>query len=138
VTANQTFDDGEPFSLPPMMMLQRDLHDIPDNPQDLAVYLVRTAGNRMVVAAAAAVAAPSHASVVGVAAAVKTAHAAAAAAGGGGIHKKLNIDFDSAVATHTGQHLANVIETVLSENDDFVPKARAEVGTERLILLRDG
>jgi len=119
------------------MMLQRDLHDIPDNPQDLAVYLVRTAGNRMVVAAA--VAAPSHASVVGVAAAVKTAHAAAAAAAaGGGIHKKLNIDFDSAVATHTGQHLANVIETVLSENDDFVPKATAEVGKERLILLRDG
>jgi hypothetical protein len=113
-----------------MMMLQRDLHDIPDNPQDLAVYLVRTAGNRMVVAAA--VAAPSHASVVGVAAAVKTAHAAAAAAAGGGIHKKLNIDFDSAVATHTGQHLANAIETVLSE------KATAEVGKERLILLRDG
>ena len=93
-----------------MMMLQRDLHDIPDNPQDLAVYLVRTAGNRMVVAAAAAAA---------------------------DIHKKLNIDFDSAAATHTGQHLANVIETELSENDNFVPKARAEVGTKRLKHLRD-
>jgi hypothetical protein len=115
-----------------MMMLQRDLHDIPDNPQDLAVYLVWTVGKRMVVAAA--VAAPSHASVVGVAAAVKTAHAAA------DIYKKLNIDFDSAVATHTGQHLANATETEteLSDNDDFVPKARAEVGTERLIRLRDG
>ena len=130
MTANQTFDDGEPFSLQPMMLLQRDLHDIPDNPQDLAVYLVRTAGNRMVVAAA--VAAPSHASVVGVAAAVKTAHAAA------DIHKKLNIDFDSAAATRTGQHFANTIETELSENDNFVPKARAEVGTKRLKHLRDG